>query len=52
VKTTLATHTDLGMKEFSGHKDLDGWKKSTAIGLDVYQAVQKFPPRELCGLTS
>jgi four helix bundle protein len=36
----------------TGHKDLDVWKKSMALVLDVYKNTQNFPSHELYGLTS
>ncbi len=38
--------------KLTGHKDLDVWKKSMALVLDVYKNTQNFPSHELYGLTS
>jgi four helix bundle protein len=38
--------------KLTGHKDLDVWKKSMALVLDVYKSTQNFPTHELYGLTS
>lgn len=38
--------------KLAGHKDLDVWKKSMALVLDVYKNTQNFPSHELYGLTS
>lgn len=38
--------------KLAGHKDLDVWKKSMALVVDVYKATQSFPAHELYGLTS
>ena len=40
------------MAQITGHKDLDVWKKSMGLVLDVYKATQEFPAHELYGLTS
>ena len=41
-----------GCMKLSGHKDLDVWKKSMTLVLDVYRTTQSFPGHELYGLTS
>jgi len=38
--------------KLTGHKDLDVWKKSMVLVLDVYKSTQNFPSHELYGLTS
>lgn len=34
------------------HKDLDVWKKSMDLVMDVYRSTQTFPKEEMYGLTS
>jgi four helix bundle protein len=36
----------------SSYKDLDVWKKSFEVCLDIYQSTKFFPKEELYGLTS
>ncbi len=36
----------------SSYKDLDVWKKSFEVCIDIYQLTQSFPKEELYGLTS
>ena len=36
----------------SGHKDLNAWKKSMQLVLDVYSLTSEFPKEEIYGLTS
>ena len=37
---------------FRSHKDLDVWKKSVRLVVDLYTVTRRFPPDERFGLTS
>ena len=39
-------------KPFRSHKDLDVWKKSVRLVVDLYKVTKHFPPEEHFGLTS
>jgi four helix bundle protein len=37
---------------FRSHKDLDVWKKSVRLVVDLYRLTKRFPPEERFGLTA
>ncbi len=37
---------------FRGHKEVDVWRKSVRLVVDLYKATKRFPPDERFGLTS
>lgn len=37
---------------FRSHKDLDVWKKSVGLVVDLYRLTKRFPPEERFGLTA